>query len=465
MNNIKELAKVCLIGRTNVGKSTLFNLLTEEKGAITSGVPGTTRDLKQGECVWQGKSFNIVDTAGIDVSTEAKIDQVAVKSAMDAAKGSILNVLVVDAKVGLLPQDKEYARMLKKMDAPYFLLMNKVDSAKQMKSLGEFEKLGMKNSEAISGVTGAGSADFLDKVLHIVKKKLKDYKELEEKIIDIAIVGKPNVGKSSILNRIAGEEKAIVSELAHTTRDSQNFAVRYNYLGEDVLLNFVDTAGIRKKRKISDPIEKESVRQSLYAIQKAKIVLLVIDAGEDITAQDKNITKAILEQNKSLIIVVNKWDLVEDKDTHSDKTYTEFLHKSFPYLTWAPIVFLSALTGAKIKKLITNIIEIYDKQNLEITDEEMKQYLNFIIKKQSPKKAKGTKRPYIHTFRQLATSPQTFELVTDQPENIHFSYMRYIKNQLRSRFSLEGVGIKVIPIDKKKVDQKMKNVTKGEITE
>lgn len=455
MINKKNLPKITLIGRTNVGKSTIFNRLTEEKGAIVSKIAGTTRDRKFGECRWDGRSFMLVDTAGLDASTVQKIDQEAIRAAKQVAKDSNLNILVVDGKQGLLPQDKEYAKMLRQLKVPFFLVVNKVDGPKQMSEVNEFHSLGIKDWEMISAVTGAGTGDLLDKIFKILKTKAPKTKESTIKKINIAIIGKPNVGKSSLLNKIAGEERSIVSNIAHTTRDSQDFAIESQYEGEKVFLNFIDTAGIRKKRKIDNAIEEESVEQSLSAIRRADLALLMIDANEEITMQDKNISREILERNQSVIFVVNKWDLVKDKDVHSDKKFIDHVYAHFPYLTWAPVVFLSAKTGFKINRLVDLIFEVYTKQYLKIAQPELNDFLKYIIKRQSPRKTKGTKPPFIHQIRQIDVAPQTFEIITNQPENIHFSYLRFIKNNLRDRYGLIGVGIKLVITDVAKIKGKV----------
>lgn len=436
---------VTLIGRTNVGKSTIFNKFTDSKNAITSNIPGTTRDRKFGECLWLGRSFTLIDTAGLDVSTEEQIDKEAIIHAKNAAEDSDLNILVVDAKAGMLPQDRAYAKMLKRLDKPLILAINKVDSLRHEALMYEFEALGIPISFGISAVTGSGTGDLLDEVLKIFKKELDAALEVPElPEVQIALVGKPNVGKSSLINKILGEERVIVSNIPHTTRDSQNISFTINKDEQDYKITIVDTAGIRKQRKIDSQIEKKSVEQSLRSIKRADVVLLVLDAGADITIQDKTISKEILDRSKSLIIVANKWDLVEDKDEHSDQRYIDYVHGAFPYLTWAPIVFISAKTGFKVNRLLDEVFDINQRQHKKISNTELASFLKRVIRKQSPKKSRGMKPPYIHKMEHSRTAPQTFTIYADQPENIHFSYMRFLKNQLREQYNLWGVGIKLI---------------------
>lgn len=444
---LQQFPLVTIIGRTNVGKSTIFNRLTDNKKALVSAIPGTTRDQRYGVCFWHGRNILLSDTAGLDVESEAEIDLLSIKKAKEAAKKSDLILFTVDVRDGLLPQDKDYAKMLKATKKPVLVIVNKVDSNRQLEAVNEFYKLGFKKVFPISAKTGAGTGDLLDEVikqLQDVPDKIQEFTVPEENEIKIAIIGKPNVGKSSLINKIIGEERAIVSSIPHTTRDSQDIKIEYHQKnGEIFNLTFIDTAGVIKKRKIQDKLQEQSIEQSLEMIKGSNLVLLVIDAGKNITMQDKNLAREILENNKSLIFVVNKWDLIEDKDTHSDKDYIQFLHKHFPYLTWAPIVFTSAKTGFKVDRLISVVIEIYHNLNKTINQEELNSFTKLILRKQPVRKTKGIKPPYIHKIQQVGTNPLTFEIIANEAENIHFSYRRFIQNELRKKFDFMGCGIKI----------------------
>ena len=446
-----NLPKVALIGRTNVGKSTLFNKMTEEKGALVSDIAGTTRDRKFGEVLWLGQTFLLIDTAGLDVSTEKEIDVEAVKQAHKAAAEADVIVFMVDARDGMLIQDREYAKMLKKQKIPVILVANKVDSNKQLSTVSDFYKLNLGDPLAVSATTGSGTGDLLDLILQKLKTKLaRPEISNDNPQIKIAIIGKPNVGKSSLLNKLAGEERVIVSDLPHTTRDSQDITLEVDYQDKKYNLKFIDTAGIRKKRKIDKTIERFSVDQSVKNLKKCDIALLVLDIAHGISIQDKHIAMEILDNNKSVIIVVNKWDLVEDKSIDSAKKYTLFVHRHFPFLTWVPIIFISAKTGAKVDRLLKTIFEVHEKQNLVISDKQLEKFIKYLVKHQSPRQIKGNKPPYLHSLKQTKTNPQTFDLSADQPENIHFAYMRYLINELRERFALAGVGVKVHTVFPKK---------------
>jgi GTP-binding protein len=446
----KSPPTVVLLGRTNVGKSTLFNRLVGRREAIVSPIAGTTRDYKLGECWWLGYYFNLVDTAGLDVATEKSIDRAAILAAKKLATQADLILFMVDAKTGILPQDREYALLIRRLRKPVILVVNKIDNLKMMNNLAEFYELGLGEPIAVSANNGSGSGDLLDAIFKTVtKRKLGRLKESTVPEIKITMVGKPNVGKSTLVNKLAGEERSIVSELPHTTRDREEIRIPYDEDGIQAEFIFTDTAGIRKRNKVHETIEKMSVGASLDSIRRADIVLLILDAGEDITIQDKAISQEIQEHSKSLIIVVNKWDLVEDKDVHSDQKFIQYVNASLPHFSWAPIVFISGKTGFKVSRLLKLILEVNANQRKVITAAELKEFLASLVKKQAPRKTKGTKPPYIYSFRQLKTKPQVFEILTDQPENIHFSYTRFIQNELRAKFGLTGVAIKLITAKKK----------------
>lgn len=443
--------KIVLIGRTNVGKSTIFNRLCGRDIAIVSKIPGTTRDRRLGECLWLGRTFTIIDTAGLDVKSQEEIDKLAVVKAKEAIQKADIVLFVVDARDGLLAQDKEYNRLIRKSGKPAMLAINKIDSYKQMPLAAEFEKLGFKHSEAISAKTGAGFGDMLDTISGLLPEKQQTEGE-EEKIsmIKIAIIGKPNVGKSLLFNKIIGEDISIVSSLPHTTRDSQDVVALFQHKdsAEKYHLIFIDTAGIIKKRKIKDKLIELSIEQSMESIRRSNIVFLVVDAAEPITMQDKNLAREILENNKSLIFVVNKWDLRPEKTDKSDKIYTDFLRAHFPFLTWAPIIFVSAKTGAKMARLVETAVEIFRRQQRRLTDGELKAFLSHLLKKKAPPLEKGSGRTYIFEIKQIKNNPLTFEIIAKNAEKIPFAYRRFIQSELRRYFEFDGCGIKLIITEK-----------------
>jgi GTP-binding protein len=442
---IQPYSKVALIGRTNVGKSTLFNRLTEGRQALVSTIPGTTRDYRYGDCFWHGQTVTFIDTAGLDVESEKTIDLESIKNVKKAMKEASVLLFIVDAHTGITPADREILKQLRQTQKPILLVVNKVDSKKYLHETPAFYKLGFKNIHLVSARTGSGAGDLIDAVLETIGKDLKEEVPTPEDIkkINIVLLGKPNVGKSSLLNKIIGEEKAIVSPIPHTTRDSQDITISYEKDAKNYWLTFVDTAGMIKQRKIANQLQEISIEQSIENLKRSDICLILIDASEPISMQDKNISREILENNKSIIFVVNKWDLYPDKDTNSDKTFTLYLHRNFPYLTWAPVVFISAKTGFKVNHLVDMVIDIHESQTQEITQNKLDDFRKFLVRKQPPRQASGVQQPYIHKIKQVGTKPLTFEIIADGSKNIHFAYRRYITNELRDHFKFRGCGIKL----------------------
>ncbi len=447
LKNLK-MKKIALLGRTNVGKSTLFNKLSDERDALVSNIAGTTRDVRQGISSWNQRQMIFLDTAGLDVKSTEDIDRKAIKHAVKEAQQADLILFVVDVKDGILPQDKEFASAIKKMGKPTILVVNKVDSNRMMNDIYEFYNLGFDKLFAVSSKTGAGTGDLLDevvKILKIRKKKVGPKPKLKNEI-KIALIGKPNTGKSSLINAIVGEEKAIVSPVPHTTRDSQDFTVEYTTTEQKPKkynLTFVDTAGIIKRRKIANYLQKISIEQSHESLSKADLAFLLIDASQPITVQDQSLAQTVIEENKSVIILINKWDLVEEKTTYSDKNYLGYLHRFLPFLKWAPVLFISAKNGAKIDKLLAKTLEIYENSQREFTKKELQEFLLHMMKKKAPPKEIGTRPPYIYEIVQIKKAPIVFEVIARDSLNIVFPYMRFMQKTLREYFQLEGCGIKL----------------------
>jgi len=465
--------KVVIFGRTNVGKSTLFNCLTEKKLALASEIEGTTRDSIIGEVEWDNKCFKLIDTGGImdlkfmDQSKTAKkkiqkseinsietvetINMKVQQQASDYIKKAKLILFMIDSRDGILPQDKEMVLTMKKMlpDTKNILLIaNKVDSPKQRKELAEFNKLGIGEPIPVSAISGVGTGDLLDIIIDKFKKlKIKigprGEKEVLKKIdsINIGIVGKPNVGKSSLINSILGEERIIVSSVAHTTREPQNIYIEYN----KKTINLIDTAGISRRGQQSakhikrkNTLEKLSITKTLSSLANADICLLMIDINEGITHQEARIVQSIVENKISLIIVANKWDLIEHKDT---KTYTRSIYDSLPFVRWAPIQFVSALTGSKVQNILDLILEVDKARKIEVSDNALSKFLQKIIKRHKPAKAKGTKHPYVYELRQIKTDPPKILIRIGSKDTIHFSYVRFIENRIREKFGFLGTPL------------------------
>lgn len=454
--SIFQTPKIAIVGRTNVGKSTLFNKFISKKHAIVSKIKEATRDANQSICEWRGKKFILYDTAGADIKIKDEIDKQVIEQTKYLAAKSDLIIFLLDGKEETLPQDIEIARELRKIKIPIILAVNKIDNEKIRKNTDvfEFESLGFGKPNLISAISGIGTGDFLDVIVKKLKKiklkkKLKEDKTEIEKSekIKIAIVGKPNAGKSSILNEllkrkvhIKNQERVIVTDIPHTTREPQKRKI----IGENSLLEMTDTAGIRRKSKTDKQgLEILSVRKSIEVLKQADIALFVIDIHNPITSQDQKLASLIIKNNASAIIIANKWDLISEKDTGSDKEYSENLKASLPHLKWAPIVFTSALTGKNISKITDLLEEINRERNKKITSEELKAFIEKVIKLHHPVKRKGAKHPHIKSFFQLdAVSPQ-FIVKIGKNDNLSFSYLKFIEKKLREEYGFIGSPVQI----------------------
>lgn len=452
MNN---LYKVAIVGRINVGKSTLFNKLISDPKAITSTVAGTTRDRNYAVCLWRDMEFYLVDTGGLERTTAPKrqsskdkeryddIDKQIIKQAEAAIKEADLILFTVDVKDGLMPNDIELVKKLKKAKKKIILVVNKADNNRQRQATAEFYKLNIGDPWPVSALNGTGTGDLLDEVVKRLKKlpKKKKITEVpEEKIVKVAIVGKPNVGKSSIINAILGQDRVIVSPTPHTTRDAQN--IEFTFEGQKMLL--IDTAGMRRhSKKSADSFEKQAVEQSVQTIKKADIAVLVTDVSKRLSWQDKHLIDEANQAGVGLIILANKWDLIPDKDTDTIKEYDRYYQRFFPFLKWAPIIYSSATEKTRIKKILSTIVKVYQEKNKTITDNALDKFLKSIVKRHKPSRGKGTKHPYIYSLKQISTNPPTFALKMNFKADMHASYFRFIENNLRYKFGFEGTPIHI----------------------
>ncbi|HZJ40727.1 MAG TPA: ribosome biogenesis GTPase Der [Candidatus Saccharimonadales bacterium] len=446
----KILPLVAICGRTNVGKSTLFNCLTEKNQALVSDIAGTTRDSNLGTVEWSNSAFDIIDTAGLidwKYLTAKKLNGVSIdeqtqKQAKKYLDKADLILFVVDSKVGILPEDKELATVLKKT-AKYrsklMLIANKVDNFKNASEAAQFNKLNLGEPFTVSAASGMGTGDLLDKIIERIDKgrKFKKTEESdEENKINVCIIGKPNVGKSSLLNSILGYERVIVSPLAHTTREPQHTNI--SYAGHEIKL--VDTAGISKQGTKTKGLEKPGILKSLKSLEKAEIAMLVLDISEPLTHQDSKLIQEIVDRHKSLIFIANKWDLIPERNT---KKWTEILYDKMPFATWAPVQFISAKTGEKVNKILDLIININAQRRLELSDSQTEKFLKYVVKIHKPAKGKGLKAPHIYEFRQKKSNPPAFILRIGPNDDLHFSYVRFVENRLREKYGLIGTPIKI----------------------
>lgn len=436
--------KVAIVGRVNVGKSTLFNKLISNRKAIISPVAGTTRDRNYAVCTWKDLDFYLVDTGGLERQSDDEIDRQISEQAMSAIQEADLLLFVVDIKTGIMPADLELSILFKKTGKPVILVVNKTDNNKLRVNLPEFYKLNMNDPLPVSASNGVGTGDLLDEVVKSLKKlprKKKVIKNIEtEKVIKVGIVGKPNVGKSSIINSLLGENRAIVSAIPHTTRDSQDIEI--NYEGKKII--FVDTAGLRRhSKKSADPFEKQSIEQSLQTIRRVDIVILVTDVSKKLTWQDKKLIDEANDSGTGIIILANKWDLIPDKDTATIQEYEKYYQRFFPFITWAPILYTSATKNIRIKKILTLVLSVWEEKNKLISDNALDKLLKKIIKKHKPSRGKGTNHPYLYSLKQTSTNPPTFALKMNFKADLHHSYFRFIENNLRYKFGLSGTPVKI----------------------
>ena len=427
---------VAIVGRPNVGKSMLFNKLTGRRLAIVEDTPGVTRDRLYGQCEWRGRTFDLVDTGGIEPRNDNEMLQFMRRQAEIAIETADVIVMVTDVKVGVTAADAEVAGLLQRAKKPVILAVNKCDSIGATDpAVYEFYSLGLGDPVEVSAVHGHGTGDLLDLCVELFPEETGE--DEDEDIIKVAIVGKPNVGKSSLLNRILGEERTIVSDVAGTTRD----AIDSYFENEWGKYCFIDTAGMRRKSKVDDLIEKYSNMRSISAIERADVCLILIDAQEGVTEQDTKIAGLAHEAGKACIIVVNKWDAVE-KQTNTMQEMVEDVRRDLSYMSYAPIVFLSALTGQRVDKIFERINAVNNASCMRITTGMLNNVLEDATARVQPPSDKG-RRLKIYYITQASVKPPHFVIFCNDARLFHFSYQRYLENQIRSVFGLEGTPVRI----------------------
>ena len=433
---------VAVVGRPNVGKSTIFNKLTGTKISIVEDTPGVTRDRIFGEVEWLNKYFTIIDTGGIEPESDDIILSQMRNQAMLAVDMAHVILFVVDGKSGLTAADKEVADILRRTKKPVLLVVNKIDSKSQFDNIYDFYELGLGNPIAISGANSMGLGDLLDEVVENFPEGMN--MEYDEDVIRVAITGKPNAGKSSILNNILGKERVIVSPIAGTTRD----AIDTYFEKDENKFLLIDTAGIRRRSKVYENVERFSVIRSMSAVDRADVVLIVIDATEGVTEQDTKIAGIAHDEGKACIFVVNKWDLIE-KDNKTMGNFRMSVREKFPFMTYAPILFVSAVSNQRIGKILETVVEVSAEQNKRVTTSVLNQVIGEAIMLNQPPSDKG-RRLKIYYGTQTGVKPPTFNLFINDKELTHFSYTRYLENRLRENFGFEGTSIKIEYSQKKK---------------
>ena len=427
---------IAIVGRPNVGKSMLFNKLVGQRLSIVQDTPGVTRDRLYAEAEWLGRKFDLVDTGGIEPGTDSEILAFMRQQAEIAIQNATVIVFLCDIKTGLTASDQEVANMLLRSGKPVVLAVNKMDQVGHTNpDIYEFYNLGLGDPIPVSAVHGHGTGDLLDECFKYFPPE--DEEEVDDDVIKVAIIGKPNVGKSSLVNRILGEQRVIVSDMAGTTRDAVDSYFE-NKKGKYLL---IDTAGMRKKSKVDDPIEKFSVLRATMAIERADVCLILIDANEGVTEQDTKVAGLAHEEGKACIIVVNKWDSIEKDDKTMDRMRQD-IRRDLSYMTYAPILFISALTGQRVDRLFDLINYVVDQASLRITTGMLNSVLADATARVQPPTDKG-RRLKIYYMTQIGIKPPHFVCFCNDAKLFHFSYQRYLENQIRSTFGLEGTPVRL----------------------
>ncbi|MFQ5578425.1 MAG: ribosome biogenesis GTPase Der [Anaerolineae bacterium] len=444
---------VALVGRPNVGKSTLFNRIIGRRMAIVEDLPGTTRDRLYGQSEWNGREFMLVDTGGFEwnessrpprpadlghqTGAESGLFATEVKDqARQAMAEADVIVFVVDSATGLNAGDEQVARVLRRTDKPVLLAVNKADNEQAQADAVEFYAIGLGHPYPVSALHGYGTGNLLDAIAESLPEFEAEPEEDDR--LKIAIVGRPNVGKSSLLNRFLGADRVIVSSVPGTTRDAIDSVITFE--GEEIVL--IDTAGIRRRGKIEPGVEKHSFLRAVKAIRRADVCLLLIDASQDIAAQDAHIAGYIVDEFKSVIVVVNKWDLIE-KDTHTIIQFTDHIRRELRFLDYVPLAFISALTGQRAKQVLSMALQVYDQRLRRISTGELNRFVRQAVAKNPPK---GTRRHALKFYylTQVAVDPPTFIFFVNDARLVHFTYQRYLENQLRAAYTFLGTPLKLI---------------------
>ncbi len=430
-----HLPVVALVGRVNVGKSSLFNRITETRQAIVSDIPGTTRTRNMATPMWRGENFLLVDTGGLTFSEDVPLEEQIIHQTELAIKEADVIVFVTDAQSGLLPQERELAKRLMKVRKakPILLVANKADSKtfEEKTEDKSWLNLGLGTPFPISAANGRNVGDLLDKIYDLLKNTKEIPKEKAEfEPIKVALMGKPNVGKSSLFNQLIGEERVIVSDMPHTTREPHDTLVQAD--GKYVL--FIDTAGIRRKTRVSGELERIGIGKSIEIIKRADIVLLVLDANEAISDQDQQLAGLLRESTKSVVIVVNKWDLAEDNDDSFRNDVKEKIYKKFPHLDFCPIVFVSAKTSYRVHQIFPLIFQAWTERQTVVDNNTLREFMKGVVKRHLPTRGKGVRHPKIMGFTQINSAPPIFEMFIKSNTSLHISYVHFIENQLRKVF-------------------------------
>jgi GTP-binding protein len=420
-----------------VGKSTLFNRLIEEKKALVSPWAGTTRDSNLGYCIWRGKTFLLADTAGLDLRKKTELEEEIARHSLQIIKKAAASVFLIDGQVGILAEDRLVLKIIRQATKkPIILVANKIDNQKirETRKETEFEKLGLGRPSCVSALSGVGTGDLLDKIITLIRPQSAVLAEPTK--IKIAIIGKPNVGKSSLLNKLLGREEVITSPLPQTTLEPQEREMTFN----SVPLILIDTAGIKKW---TTQLEKIIIGKSIRALKKANLAILLLDVSQKITRQDIELANLIVQSQKPAVIVVNKIDLLEEFGQKSRNDFVAYAQAMIAPLKWAPVLFVSAKTGVGVKKILELVLKIYQINQRFIDEKELKGFIYETRLLHKPLRAKGKRKPKIYDFRQTRVAPSEFTVFIGPKDMLHTSYLKYLENRLRKKFNLNGLSVKI----------------------
>ncbi|MBI4139308.1 ribosome biogenesis GTPase Der [Candidatus Uhrbacteria bacterium] len=443
MRRSKNFPVVAIVGRANVGKSTLWNRLTETTRALVSDIPHTTRDRNYGVVTWRGLGIEAVDTGGLDADQGSEIGRGILRQAEHAIREADLVLFLVDADAGVLGTDRDLAKNVRALNPHILLVANKIDDPRKMSlsATKEVFGLGLGEAIAVSASTGRGIGDLLDLIYEDLERRGRPPQPLRtDEGLKLVIMGRPNVGKSSLMNAILGEERVIVSSTPHTTREPQDTS--FDWKGEHVTL--IDTAGMRKRSKVEAGLEKAGIGRNEQALMRADVALLVFDVTEDVTTQDRHLAGLLQDAGRGLILIANKWDLVEDKQTGTAAEFEELIRQTFPFLSWAPVVFVSAKNRLRTDKLLELAFQIREERRRQIAYNALQRFLKTVVARKKPLPAAGPKSPYIFDATQIGIEPPSFLItVRGEKESVHTSWLRYFENRLREKFGFDGTPIVV----------------------
>jgi len=454
------LPTIVLVGRVNVGKSTLFNRLIEENKAIVSAVPGTTRTSNEGNILWRGMSIHAIDTGGLTFSDDVLLEDDIIKQTERALTVANLIVFVTDGQTGILPQERELAKRLwKHKEIPILLVANKIDKIKDQRALDVkgYASLNLGEPFSISASSGKNTGDLLDHIYTMLEGQILQPKAINttssDNTINIAIIGKPNVGKSSLFNKLVGEDRVIVSDMPHTTREPHDLVIEYVHgNGESAItykIKFIDTAGIRRKAKVGGVLERAGIGKSLDAVSSADMILFVLDGSEPLSSQDQQLGGLLERHGKSAIIILNKWDLTPNNSEPVRREVTKRIHTYFPHLNFSPILFVSGKTGLRVHEIFPMIFKVWKARHTEIPERTLETFLKQATTLHRPSRGKGTRHPQVLGMRQINVAPPVFEIIIKYRTSLHRSYMHFLENKLREQFDFIGTPI-IIKLTKQK---------------